>query len=474
MVTAPASLAGRLARAARTDMTGFAAQVRALCGEDACRPGLYGYRLGGAGGRRRVHVRLERKGGLLFLNGVEALRLPPVEAPALKLALDDLPPARALATLRLAFPAQSPAALEAEYAQAQQRAARLAGAEPECWACRLELPQPLPFTLRPTAPYKADVALSYACDNRCAHCYNEPTRRALPPLGLEPGRRVLRKLWEAGVPYVIFTGGEPTLDPHLVDLVAYAEGLGQIVGLNTNGRSLARGDLAPRLAQAGLDHVQVTLLSPDAATHNGMVGAPAWAETVAGIRACLAAGLHTLTNTTLLEANADQVGDLVEFLYGLGVRTFALNGLIHSGCGRAHSGGLSYDRLALALEVAQRRAADLEMRLLWYTPTPHCRLSPLELGLGHKCCNAAEYSVCVEPNGDVLPCQSYYHPAGNLLREPWERSWESDLFRHLRYRREHPQETGLPESCADCERLTECGGGCMLERLPAQAEVSCP
>ena len=41
----------------------------------------------------------------------------------------------------------------------------------------------------------------------------------------------------------------------------------------------------------------------------------------------------------------------------------------------------------------------------------------MALDLGVKGCTAALYNMCVEPNGDVLPCQSYYHPLGNLLRD---------------------------------------------------------
>lgn len=104
------------------------------------------------------------------------------------------------------------------------------------------------------------------------------------------------------------------------------------------------------------------------------------------------------------------------------------------------------------------------MRFLWYTPTEYCRLSPLELGLGPKRCNAGEYSCCVEPNGDVLPCQSYYAAAGNLVRDPWERIWGSALFRGFRERTTDPEAAGLPEECRHCPDLSVCGGGCRLER----------
>ena len=206
-----------------------------------------------------------------------------------------------------------------------------------------------------------------------------------------------------------FSGGEPTLHPDLIELMAHAETLGQITGLNTNGRRLAEPGFAEDLVRTGCDHAQITLASQRPELHDRIVGAPgAFAETVEGIRRALTAGLHSLTNTTLLRSNAAEAVEIVDFLHGLDVRTFAMNGMIHSGCGARHPAALETGELTPILERVIARADALGMRFLWYTPTEHCRLSPIEAGLGIRCCNAAEYSVCVEPSGDVLPCQSYY------------------------------------------------------------------
>jgi radical SAM protein with 4Fe4S-binding SPASM domain len=104
------------------------------------------------------------------------------------------------------------------------------------------------------------------------------------------------------------------------------------------------------------------------------------------------------------------------------------------------------------------------MRFLWYTPTEYCRLSPVELEIGAKRCNAGEYSMCIEPDGAVLPCQSYYVAAGNMLCDPWEHIWNSALFRSFRERVDHPAQAGLPEPCHDCPDLPLCAGGCRIER----------
>ena len=49
--------------------------------------------------------------------------------------------------------------------------------------------------------------------------------------------------------------------------------------------------------QAPLDHVQITLESHREDIHNEMVKAPAWRETIQGIRNALDADLYTITNT---------------------------------------------------------------------------------------------------------------------------------------------------------------------------------
>ena len=319
------------------------------------------------------------------------------------------------------------------------------------------------FSTPVIAPYKADLALTYACNNACPHCYNEPERFAMGSLAVEDWYRVLDKLASIGVPHVILTGGEPTLLPFLPDLVRHADGLGQIVGMNTNGRRLAESGLAASLAAAGLNHVQVTLESCIPEVHDRMVATPgAFDETVRGIRAALASGLHTITNTTVTRENRDHVLDIVRFVHELGLSTFAMNGIIYAGGGSATPNAIPAEEMAALLVAVRDEAEALGMRFLWYTVTDYCRLSPLALGLDPKRCNAAEYSICIEPNGDVLPCQSYYVSAGNILSDPWDAIWNSELFQSFR-NREQASAAQLPAGCWGCPDLEMCGGGCRLE-----------
>lgn len=430
--------------------------------------GLYAYPLHVNGGTRRMHLRVQPDGaGSLFVDVTDVIHLNPTAVAMVKLALDGVPQTQAVERLARQYRGVGRSELVSATATMYGLAARLQSEGDGCPTCALASQlEFLPIFSTPvSAPYKADVALTYACNNACPHCYNEPERFAMESLAVDDWTRVLDKLADVGVPHIILTGGEPTLLPFLPDVIRHADGLGQIVGMNTNGRRLSEPGLAATLAEAGLNHVQVTLESCFPGVHDRMVATPgAFNETIQGIRNALASGLHTITNTTVTRENQDHVLDTIRFVHDLGLTTFAMNGMIYAGGGTVTPNAIPAEEMAVLLAAVRDEAEALGMRFLWYTVTDYCQFSPLALDLAPKRCNAAEYSICIEPNGDVLPCQSYYVSAGNILSDPWESIWNSALFLSFRERGKSPEKSGLPEACWDCPDLDMCGGGCRLER----------
>ena len=446
--------------------------VQSLIGAFASVPapeiGLHAYDVEQHDGREmRIHLRVEPSGnGVLFVDVTDVVHLNPTATLMTKMALDGVPRARACAQMAAQFPQANLLQLEQELEQIYDMVASFKQTDADCPTCELSSTlamSPL-FSIEVNAPYKVDIALTYGCNNECPHCYNEADRLEMPSLPLDEWMLVLDRLAELGVPHLILTGGEATLHPDLDQIIRYADGLGMIVGLNTNGRHIAHQPYMQSLADAGLNHVQVTLGSSRPEIHDAMMGAKSFEQTIAGIENALASKSHVITNTTLMRNNMDHAEEIIEFLHDLGIRTFAMNGMIYSGGGFAHPTAIAEDEMPALLVRVRDKAEELGMRFLWYTPTEYCRMSPIELEIGAKRCNAGEYSLCIEPNGDVLPCQSYYVSAGNILHDPWEQIWDGELFRSFRYREEDPKGYGLPEKCWTCPDLPLCGGGCRIER----------
>ncbi len=413
-----------------------------------------------------MHLRIENDlSGVLFVDVTEVIHLNPTAAEMSKWALDGVPQASAEARIRGRTKRSELPRARKDLAAIYSMIRRFAQPTGECPTCALDNVKRRDLFSTPIhAPYKADLAITYKCNNDCPHCYNEADRLTLATMPATDWRRVIDRLSHVGVPHLIFTGGEATLYADLPELIAHADSRGPICGLNSNGRRFADAGYACDLAAAGLNHLQVTLGSHIPVVHNRMMNAHAFDQTVRGIRNAIDAGIHTITNTTLMRMNADDMESTIQFLSDLGVRTFAVNGMIYSGGGFDTGQAIPEEHMPAILLRIRDKARQLGMRFLWYTPTQYCRLSPVELEIGAKRCNAGEYSLCVEPNGDVLPCQSYYAAAGNLLRDPWEQIWNSGLFVSFRDRELDPQAYGLPEKCWDCPDLPLCGGGCRIER----------
>jgi radical SAM protein with 4Fe4S-binding SPASM domain len=309
-----------------------------------------------------------------------------------------------------------------------------------------------------TAPPRMDLALTYRCNNNCYFCYTGGPQKVIE-LDTASWKLVLDKLWDSGIPQVVFTGGEPTLREDLIELVGHAKEF--VTGLITNGRKLP--GLAEDLKRVDLDYIQVSLESNSPQIHDHMVGVDgAWKETTAGISAGLKNGLEVITNTTLTKDNIGTFSETIEFGASLGLKTMASNTLLCSGrgtCSRQND-GVPIEQLKTAMLKAKETVQKAGIRLEWYSPTCYKQFNPIEFGFGPKSCSAAQYNMTIEPDGAVIPCQSWLKDkTGNILTDPWEKIWNNPVNVSLRDKKYLEGR----EECRECEYLIECCGGCPLE-----------
>ena len=301
--------------------------------ESSFQPGVRHFLRESGDSKNRLHLRVEADGhGLLLVNASRAFHLNPSAAFMADLALSEAAIDQAVRSITKRFKVSASQARQ-DYAAFLDQFSELIDPDGACPICDLEFETTAPFSARPSAPYRMDLALTYRCNNDCAHCYNARPRN-YPELSTEQWKTTLSKLWDIGIPHIVFTGGEPTLRADLPELIAHAEKNGQITGINTNGRKLKDPAYLQRLVDAGLDHAQITFEShrpksmmPWSST------AATWEETLAGLKNALASKLFVMTNTTLLQANAPYLEEQLEYLAELGVPTIGLNALIYSGRG---------------------------------------------------------------------------------------------------------------------------------------------
>jgi radical SAM protein with 4Fe4S-binding SPASM domain len=428
--------------------------------------GLYHYVRENEQEKSRIHLRLDDDGtGTLIINASSVMHLNPSAAYMTWLILEERSKEesiRALTSRYFVSREQAENDLSSFLVQFEE----LIRPDGACAIHDLELEMNMPFSARPSAPYRMDLAVTYRCNNDCAHCYNARERN-FPELSTQQWFKIIDRLWELGVPHIVFTGGEATLRNDLPQLIHHAESNGQITGLNTNARRLIDKDYIKQLVDAGLDHVQITVESCMPEIHDEMMRAKgAFNQTITGLKNALDTKLYVMTNTTMLRTNVQTIPATLDFLADIGVPTIGLNALILSGHGLTVGTGLQESELQPILDIATQKTGERGQKLIWYTPTQYCQFDPTASNLGVKGCTAALYSMCIESNGNVLPCQSYYHPLGNMLTDTWDSIWNHKLSTQLRERQ------NLPAKCENCSLVAECGGGCPLQFQVSSSQVT--
>lgn len=171
------------------------------------------------------------------------------------------------------------------------------------------------------------ISVTDRCNFRCRYCMPRERfgedhtflpRRAY--LSFEDIEKVVIACRPLGLEKVRITGGEPLLRPDLHDLISRISSTGVEVALTTNA-SLLSGQ-APRLADAGLDRVTVSLDALDPKIHSQMTDSSIPVEVVlGGIDAALEAGLSPVKVNCVVQrgVNETEVAPLVRRFKGTGV-----------------------------------------------------------------------------------------------------------------------------------------------------------
>ena len=75
-------------------------------------------------------------------------------------------------------------------------------------------------------------------------------------LSTESWKEIIQKTYDAGIPQVIFMGGEPVLRPDLIELLEFTEALGMVSGLLTSTKELYEEEIfLAKVLESGLDHL---------------------------------------------------------------------------------------------------------------------------------------------------------------------------------------------------------------------------
>jgi PqqA peptide cyclase len=310
--------------------------------------------------------------------------------------------------------------------------------------------------------------LTHRCPLGCPYCSN--------PLALDPRvveldtqtwARVFKEAAGLGVLQVHLSGGEPGARRDLIDITAAAHAAGLYTNLITSAVGIT-ADTLRKLAETGLDHVQISIQESDPASADHIAGYEgAFARKRALAAEVVRLQVPLTVNAVMHRANIDRLEDMVALALSLGARRVEIAHAQYYGWALKNRAALmptaeQVKRAAAAVEKLRKKHHG-EIVIDAVVPDYHARLpKPCVGGWGRR-------SLNVTPSGKVLPCHAaesipgleFWSVREHALADIWANSPAFNAFRGTAW---------MKEPCRSCARREIDFGGCRCQAFALTGE----
>lgn len=315
------------------------------------------------------------------------------------------------------------------------------------------------------------------CNLKCVHCYARSEDISYDnELSHEQSIAMIDDLAEFGVPVLLFSGGEPTVHPRLVEYAEYAVSKGMRAVISTNGTLITK-EKAKIFKEIGLSYVGISLDGLEE-THDKFRGVKgSYKKAMAAIKNCQEAGIKVGLRFTINKRNVKDIPGIFDLLEEKNIPRACFYHLVYSGRGsEIAKEDLSHEETRKVLDLIMDRTRDLHdrnlpkevltvdnhadgpyiyQRLLDEDPERAAEvLELLEMNEGNS---SGRGIGCISWDGEVYPDQFWREKSlGNIRDMPFSKIWtnvDNEFLMKLKEKKKH-----VKGRCAGCRWLDICGG----------------
>lgn len=303
-------------------------------------------------------------------------------------------------------------------------------------------------------PVSGIFELTPRCNLSCKMCYVRLTPAEMAPIGrertVEEWLALAQQACNAGLTFLLITGGEPTLRSDFCEIYEGLAGMGLSISVNTNGTLLTQQlrELWHRLPPA---QVNITLYGVCRADYEALCGDPAaFDAVVAALDWLRSEGILVHLNATMIPSNRDRWQDLEDFAKARGLElrmtTYCFPPVRRAPCG-------CFDRLS------PEEAATLSVQDVLYREGPEAlaRMAAGNVPVNRdECidegspmqCLAGRSQFWITWDGRMTPC--------GMLDQPVARPFDGDFAKHWGWLHDETAAIRLCPDCVTCDERNTC------------------
>lgn len=292
-----------------------------------------------------------------------------------------------------------------------------------------------------------EIEFSRACNFRCAYCYLADRTAGTGELSRAEIKDVILQAKDLGARKIIILGGEPSIYPHLMEMLRFLGNQGLVIELFTNGTGVTE-ELAGVLAEEKA-RVVVKMNSRDERVQDRLAGKKgAFAIIGQALEHLRRAGypsdeLFLAASTIICRQNIEELPALWHWLRTHNIEPYFE--ILTPQANALENTWLGVEPEELRELFLQLSAMDRECFGRVWEPQP-----PL---VGNRCMRH-QVSCVVTANGDVMPCVGVTIPLANVRHQRLAAILKnSEVVRNLKNYREM-----IKGACASCEKSSECYG----------------
>lgn len=331
--------------------------------------------------------------------------------------------------------------------------------------------------------------ITRTCNLRCVHCYSDSMAARYPgELDWDQMKEVVADLSAYRIPSLLLSGGEPTIHPRFLDLVALASDSGLKLTISTNG-TLITPEKAAALKAANVAYVGISL-DGIGEVHDQFRGKKgAFDAAVRGFRNCHEVDQKTGLRLTLTRHNVQNIERILDFIEEQEIQRVCFYHLVPAGRGGkmqllgAQESRKAIDTLIERVEDWDRRGqhrevltvtqpADGAYLLVRMRRENHPNRAQAEklLGWNGGGANSSGRGIAnIDTQGNVHPDQFWQDvQLGNVKKVPFSTIWEQRHepsaahlaeIRSLGALSAEERKARMHGRCGECRWFGICGGG---------------